>query len=301
MRTAEHSRPHHTLVHLSDTHFVKPRELLSGTAPVKTRLTELLEKLVAARVEPEALIVTGDLADRGEPEAYRELRAVVEPAAKVMGAETIWAMGNHDHREAMREHLLDEPPHAEPYDLVTMLGGLRVVVLDSTVPGHHHGEITEAQHTWLREVLREPAPEGTLLAMHHPPVPCVQDLAVTVELRDQSRLAQTLGGSDVRAILGGHLHYSTSATFAGIPVSGAAATCYTQDLLTPSRGTRGRDAAQGLNLVHVYDHTVMHSVVPFSAGITVGRHVDAESTASMLAEQGILIPEASPALRWDRS
>lgn len=292
MRPAEHPRPHHTLVHLSDTHFVPPGELLSGTGHSRTRLAELMDSLRSSQVEPEALIITGDLADRGEAEAYRDLRSVIEPAAVELGAEVVWVMGNHDHRQTMRQQLLGQEPDGAPYDRVLMLGGLRVVVLDSTVPGEHHGELTDDQLSWLTEVLAEPAPEGTLLAMHHPPVPCVQDLAVTVELREQSRFAEVLRGSDVRSILGGHFHYSTAATFAGIPVSVAAATCYTQDLMTAGRGTRGRDAAQGLNLVHVYEHTVMHTVVPLSGGITVGRHVDAENTARLLAEAGIYIPES---------
>lgn len=291
MRPAEYPRPRRTLIHLSDTHFVPPGELLSGTGQSRARLLELMDSLTASRLETEALIITGDLADRGEAEAYRDLKQVLEPAAAQLGAEVIWVMGNHDHRQTMRSELLGQAPESSPYDRVVMLGGLRIIVLDSTVPGEHHGELTEEQLDWLRTVLSEPAPEGTILAMHHPPVPCVQDLAVTVELRGQSRFAEVLRGSDVRSVIGGHLHYSTSATFAGIPVSVAAATCYTQDLLTPGRGTRGRDAAQGLNLVHVYDHTVMHTVVPMSGGITVGRHVDEETTAALLAEAGIYIPE----------
>ena len=42
-----------------------------------------------------------------------------------------------------------------------------------------------------------------------------------------------LAGSDVRAILAGHLHYSMSGTFAGIPVSVASASCYTMDVALP--------------------------------------------------------------------
>ena len=292
MRPAEYPRPRRTLVHLSDTHFVPPGELLSGTGHSRSRLAELMDSLAASRAEPEALVITGDLADRGEAEAYRDLRAVVEPAAEKLGAEVIWVMGNHDHRQTMRRELLGQEPDGASYDRVVMLGGLRIVVLDSTVPGEHHGELAGEQLRWLEEVLSAPAPEGTILAMHHPPVPCVQDLAITVELRDQSRFAEVLRGSDVRSIIAGHLHYSTAATFAGIPVSVAAATCYTQDLLTPGRGTRGRDAAQGLNLVHLYDHTVMHTVVPLAGGITVGRHVDEETTAKLLAEAGLYIPES---------
>lgn len=290
LRPAEHPRPRHLLVHVSDTHFVTPDTLLHGVADSRGHLAELLAGLEATGVRPEALVFTGDLADTGAADAYRSLREVVEPAAERMSAQVVWVMGNHDDRAAMRVELAGEPPSAEPYDRVVDLTGLRLVVLDSSVPGAHHGEIAPDQLAWLADVLAEPAPDGTILALHHPPVPCVQDLAVTVELRDQHLLADVLAGTDVRAILGGHLHYSTSATFAGIPVSVASATCYTQDLLTPGRGTRGRDAAQAFNLVHVYEHTVVHSVVPMAGGATVGRHVDAEATARALAEAGLHIP-----------
>ena len=285
-------------MHLSDTHFVPPGQLLAGVAPVHEHLAELLEDLVASQLRPDALVVTGDLADAGEALAYRDLRALVEPAAAALGAELIWVMGNHDVRSTMRTELLDLPAEDTPYDHVVHLGGLRIVVLDSTVPGRAHGEIRPAQLDWLRAELATPAPEGTILALHHPPIPCVQDLAVTVELRDQAALAEVLEGTDVRAIIGGHFHYSTFASFVGIPVSVASATCYTQDLQTPERGTRGRDRAQAFSLVHVYEDTIMHSVVPRGGGVTVGRHVDGPTTARMLAEQGLYIPDAPVPARW---
>ena len=291
-RAAEHPRAQHVLVHLSDTHLVTPTApLLHGVADSRAHLTAALDGLEASGLHPEALLFTGDLTDLGDPAAYRSLRAAVEPVATRIGARVIWAMGNHDDRGALRTHLLGEPASGAPYDHVVWLGGLRVIVLDTTVPGSHHGELAPAQLDWLASELARHAPEGTLLAMHHPPVPCVQDLAVTVELRDQAALAAVLRGSDVRAILAGHLHYSTSATFAGIPVSVASATCYTQDLHTPGRGTRGRDAAQAFNLVHVYEDTVMHSVVPLGGGATVGTRVDAGETARRLAAAGIVIPD----------
>ena len=48
----------------------------------------------------------------------------------------------------------------EPYCYVTWVGGLRVIVLDSTVPGAAHGELDKPQLDWLRAEL-EPAAEGT--------------------------------------------------------------------------------------------------------------------------------------------
>jgi 3',5'-cyclic AMP phosphodiesterase CpdA len=201
-------------------------------------------------------------------------------------------MGNHDDRAAMRQHLLAEPASGEPLDRVYLVDGLRIVALDTSVPGHHYGEVTDAQLEWLAGVLDVPAPFGTVLAIHHPPLPTVADLAVTVELREQHRLAPVLAGTDVRAILAGHLHYSSFGTFAGIPVSVASSTCYTQDLAFEQHATRGRDAAQAFSLVHVYPDTVVHSVVPVGSGPAVGEAVTARQAQSRLYQAGVVIPDA---------
>jgi 3',5'-cyclic AMP phosphodiesterase CpdA len=292
-RVAEYPRPDHVLFHLSDTHLIAGDGGLYGAVDAEHRLRQLLEQAEASRITPTAIVFTGDLTDTGEPGAYGKLRALVEPFARQLDAPVVWVTGNHDDRAALREHLLDENGSAEPLDRVHMFDGLRIVVLDTTVPGHHHGEISDAQLAWLRSVLAEPAPFGTILAMHHPPVPCIQDLAVTVELRDQRRLADVLDGTDVRSILAGHLHFSTTATFAAIPVSVASSACYSQDLAVSVGGQRGRDGAQSFNFVHVYPDTVVHSVVPIGYGPTVGQPATPDEAAERLAEAGIVIPPAA--------
>ena len=171
-------------------------------------------------------------------------------------------MGNHDERAAFRVGLLGEDGTTEPYDRVYDVNGLRIIALDSTIPGQHWGEITDEQLAWLAAELKTPAPDGTLLALHHPPIPSHLGLIRLFELHDQPKLADVIRGTDVRGILGGHLHYSTTDTFAGIPVSVASATCYTQDLVMPFPAARGQAGAQSYNLVHVYGDHVQHSVVP---------------------------------------
>ncbi|MFC8045580.1 phosphodiesterase [Nocardia sp. NPDC057353] len=291
-RVAEYPRPDHVLFHFSDTHLVAAGDLY-GDVDAERPLRALLAHAEATGIVPTAVVFTGDLADRGEPDAYAKLRALVDPFAARIGAPVIWVAGNHDDRGTLRSHLMDRPASPEPLDEVHLIDGLRIIALDTTVPGAHHGELRDEQLSWLRDVLAEPAPFGTVLTMHHPPVPCVLDLAVTVELRDQRRLAAVLDGTDVRAILAGHLHFSTSATFAGIPVSVASATCYTQDLAVEQGGLRGRDGAQAFNFVHVYPDTVVHSVVPINAGPTVGEPATPAQAAARLAAAGIVIPPAA--------
>ncbi|PJE05102.1 MAG: phosphodiesterase [Mycobacterium sp.] len=293
LRAAEHPRPDYVLLHISDTHLVGGDGPLYGDVDADGRLGELLGQLDHSQVRPDAIVFTGDLADKGEPAAYRKLRDLVEPFAADLGAELIWVMGNHDNRAELRRLLLDEVPSMAPLDHVRTVDGLRIITLDTSVPGHHHGEIRASQLDWLAGELATPAPDGTILALHHPPIPSVLDMAVTVELRDQAPLGRVLKGSDVRAILAGHLHYSTNATFVGIPVSVASATCYTQDLTVAVGGTRGRDGAQACNLVHVYPETVVHSVIPLGGGNTVGTFVSPDQAQRNIAEAGIFIEQSS--------
>ncbi|QYH35484.1 phosphodiesterase [Salinibacterium sp. M195] len=289
---SQYPRPDHFVLHLSDTHFLADGGKLYDSLDSEVKLRQLFAELEASGSRPEAIVFTGDLADKGDPAAYREIRDIVEPAAHRLGARIVWLMGNHDDRANFRTTLLDAPATTDPIDDVIDINGLRIITLDSTVPGHHYGHVTDAQLLWLQNVLATPAPHGTILAMHHPPVPAVLDLAVTVELRGQKELAAVIRGSDIRSIIAGHLHYSTSATFAGIPVSVASATCYTQDLNVPVGGTRGRDGAQSFNLVHVYDETVLHSVVPLGDYGSLA-YVTAEETADILEKEGITIAPAT--------
>lgn len=274
------------LVHLSDTHFLAGGALLHGGVTTESNLERALLQVEATGIRPSALVFTGDLTDLGEPDAYARLRERVEPVAERLGAELIWLMGNHDERGAMRQGLLREAPSDGPVDRVWDLGGLRFIGLDSSVPGFHHGELDDAQLDWLAAELATPAEFGTIVGLHHPPAPAPQPLFDLLELRDQSRLASVLAGTDVRAVLAGHLHYAMHAMFAGIPVSVAAATCYTMNLSNPPRATNGMNGGQSYNLVHVYDDRITHSVVP------IGDFQTADNfTEEFIAEMEALSPE----------
>lgn len=257
-----HPPAQRTIVHLSDTHLLAGNSPLNGRYDTAANLRRTLESVEDLGIRPDAIVFTGDLADLGEPDAYRALRAEVEPVAERLAAPIAWVAGNHDERPALRRDLLDLDPTEDPVIGVHDLGGLRLVILDTTVPGWHHGALDDGQLAWLRSTLATPAPRGTVLAMHHPPLPSHVPVFEILELQRQDQLADVVAGTDVRAILAGHLHYSTSGMFAGIPVSVASATCYTMNLARPPMEVNGMDAGQSFHLVHVYDDTITHSVVP---------------------------------------
>ncbi|MGC3993410.1 MAG: phosphodiesterase [Propionicimonas sp.] len=262
MAAGQYPASEQVIVHLSDLHLTGDGRALTGGLEADALLVEALRALTASAVTPSAIVVTGDVTDDGHPDAYARARALLDPVAEEFGATLVWVVGNHDRRAAFRAGLLGLAADDRPADTVHDLAGLRLVVLDTTVPGHHHGELTDDQLDRLAATLAEPAPRGTVLALHHPPLPVVIAPSDDIELRGQDRLASVLAGTDVRAILAGHLHYATASTFAGIPVSVAAACCYTIDPLAPGGHVRGRDGGQALNLVHVYADRIVHTAVP---------------------------------------
>jgi Icc protein len=292
----QYAPPRHRIVHVSDTHFLGGSRPLYGAVDTDDNLARALHQLERSGVRPEAIVVTGDLADLGEVDAYRRLRAELDPVAERLGAEIVWVMGNHDEREPFAAELWGETSDGRPLDRVYDVGGLRIVALDSTVPGFHHGALDDAQLDWLRDVLATPAPDGTLLALHHPPVPSPVEIMAILELERQDRLADVIRGTDVRGILGGHLHYSTHGTFAGVPVAVAAATCYTIDVSAPVGTLLGVDAGQSINLVDVYDEIVLHSIVPVNSGPQVSGFSDA-----VLDRLAALGPEERRAAFSDKS
>jgi len=271
VQLGQYPPPRHVIAHISDTHLLGGGRPLYGAVDTDAAVVRAFEQLERSGRRPEAIVVTGDLTDLGEPEAYRRLRSLVEPPAARLGARVIWVMGNHDERGPFAAELLGVEPDADelgrilPQDAVHDVNGLRIIVLDTSVPGYHHGELADAQLDRLRDELATPAPDGTLLALHHPPLPPPVELMAVLELQEQHRLADAIRGTDVRGILAGHLHHATTGTFAGIPVSVAAATCYTIDVSGRAGALAGVDGGQSWNLVQVYDDTVVHTVVPIGS------------------------------------
>ncbi len=99
------------------------------------------------------------------------------------GAAQAWCVGNHDVGEAFCAVLGTGHLNASGEDVgrsapsvsgvcaaASAVGGLRVVTLDNLVPGEVLGRLGTEQLDWLRRVLARPAPAGTVLVLHHPPI-----------------------------------------------------------------------------------------------------------------------------------
>ncbi len=291
--------PRYTLIQLSDVHLVDDGELPHGGVDTHANLESAARAVAGSGTAVAGLVLTGDLADSGSPAAYRRLRAVVEPLARHLGAPVIYAMGNHDERTAFRRELLGAAPATDslstiPCDSVHWIAGLRIVVLDSTTPGYDSGHLTDAQLAWLRDELARPAPDGTVLVLHHPPVPSPMLVVELMTLRETDRLARAVAGSDVRIILCGHAHHASCGLLAGIPVWVSPATAFGADLLSPAGRARALRTA-ACSRIDIYPHTVVASVVTLAPAdilfdndeSDMARHIDQAATGDgRLTEQG---------------
>ena len=86
------------VAHFSDPHLLADDSAQYGVVDPEPDLQLALERLDRLDPPPQALVFTGDLADKAEPAAYARLRELVEPAAERFGAQVVWVMGNHDER-----------------------------------------------------------------------------------------------------------------------------------------------------------------------------------------------------------
>lgn len=187
-----------------------------------------LERVVSAvRALPnpiDAVVVTGDLTDDGSEENYRRARRLLEP----LGVPVYVLAGNHDDRRRLRGAFELPGSGAEPVNYSVQVGGLRLVVLDSIVPGRDPGAYGPEQLRWLDEELRRDGEAPTVLAVHHPPLATgAPDWdAINLEPGDRRALGEVVARHpQIRAIVGGHLHRAATATLAGRTVFSGPSTC----------------------------------------------------------------------------
>jgi 3',5'-cyclic AMP phosphodiesterase CpdA len=243
-----------TFLHLSDLHLVRPGQLVSGIDPMR-QLRAVLARLGTLAVAPAFVVVSGDLSDDGSPESYEVVNQVLAELGGD-GTPVLLALGNHDDRATFRRVVLGESGAGalEPYCSSETFGGLRVIVLDSTIPGEVEGELGPAQLAWLEEELRAPIPHGNLIVVHH----CCRLAGLTPDdpqfiLRDVAALEAVVARHQgvVRGVLTGHSHQANSSPFAGtIQTTAPAVLCQLDFFAGP--GYRPLPGA-GFNLCQLHD------------------------------------------------
>jgi 3',5'-cyclic AMP phosphodiesterase CpdA len=207
------------IAHLSDPHLgatwadCDPAAGLAAAIDTVRRLPD----------RPDAVLVTGDLADNrtaGECEQARALLARLDPPLYV-------AAGNRDDRDVLRGHFAIAGRAGAPVQYAVDLGPLRLVVLDTTRPGEDRGELDAARLRWLDGELARAPEQITLLAMHHPPILTGSTAWDRIGLGDGDRraLGEVLQRHpQVRRIVAGHVHRTIASEVCGRTVLTAPST-----------------------------------------------------------------------------
>jgi 3',5'-cyclic AMP phosphodiesterase CpdA len=208
------------LVQLSDFHVGADW----GAGDPAAGLRAAVDAVRELRPGPDAVLVTGDLVEHGTDTEYMAVRELLVPLGD---APLLVLPGNHDDRAALRRHFDVPGEGAEPVQYALTLGSLRVVVLDSTIPGEDAGRLDAPRLAWLDAALAaEPAPP-TLIALHHPPLRTGSAAWDALGIPDAERraLAEVVARHpQVRRIAGGHVHRPVVAELAGRPVVSAPST-----------------------------------------------------------------------------
>jgi Icc protein len=190
-----------------------------------------LALLEGTGIRPDLFVLTGDLADEGDATCYQDLSRVFKDVAAADGPGAIFLPGNHDARRAFRCHLLEEEGEASgPINQVRWVGGLRILALDSTVPGKDHGYLDDETLAFVQDSLSTPAPDGTLIAFHHPPIPSPIDEMTSCSLMQPDRLSAAVEGSDVRLIMCGHNHHEAWGNLGSVPVWTSPSSAFRADM-----------------------------------------------------------------------
>jgi 3',5'-cyclic AMP phosphodiesterase CpdA len=247
------------LIQISDVHLTPEGSLFRGTLP-RANLVAGLAMLAEAGLEPDMFVLTGDLANAGDSACYEDLAEIMDSASRATGATVVYLPGNHDLRSEFRRHLLGQPASSRPINQVHWCGDLRVISLDSVVPDEEFGALTGETLEFLGRALSSPAPDGSILALHHPPIPSPIRPMARIMLNRPEDLAEVIAGSDVRMILCGHNHHEGLGTVASIPVWVSPSSAYRLDVLS-------RDATHGLvgsafSRIDITERGATASVIP---------------------------------------
>lgn len=203
------------LCQISDLHIKPGRRPAYGIVDTAAMLERCVAAILRLPQRPDAVIATGDLVDFGTPGEYALLRELLAPLPMPL----YLLPGNHDERHALREAF---PEHAylrqwEPFVQYAIDDHpVRLVALDTVIPGAGGGELCARRLEWLDRTLcaRQDAP--TVVALHHPPFTTGIGHMDRIGLSGADALAEVIAQHpQVERLIAGHLHRTITVGFAG--------------------------------------------------------------------------------------
>lgn len=203
------------IAQLSDLHIKAGGKLSYGRVDTLGALHRAIAALNRLDPQPDAVVITGDLVDFGHHEEYQTLRG----ALQALKMPFYVLAGNHDNRQQLKAAFVDHAylnQHPERVEWQAECGALRLLALDSSIPGKPHGELSAQSLSWLDNQLAAQPERPTLVMLHHPPFFTGIAHMDRQLLRHPEALAQVIARHpQVERVLCGHLHRSIQLRFAG--------------------------------------------------------------------------------------
>lgn len=154
------------IAQISDTHVEPPGKLAHGLYDSDALFAAALEMVASVKPVPDFLLHTGDATHHGDAVVHNDFRARMEAA----GIPYAVIPGNHDENEVLRATFADKPwmPREGFLHFVIELAPVRLICLDTTIPGKVEGTLCAERMAWLEARLAEAPDAPTMIAMHHP-------------------------------------------------------------------------------------------------------------------------------------
>ncbi len=208
------------IAQLSDLHIVDRSSGEEAERQATSALRAAVARVNAFSPVPDLVLLTGDLTNNGTPGEYRILSELLGE----LEVPHLMVAGNHDEREALIAEFGGEaalPVEEGPIRYTRDLEGLRIVVVDTTVPGRHDGALGAEDLAWLDTTLAAEPSTPTLVAMHHPP------FVTGIWWMDQAGLIEGMEAfaevvsahPQVVRIVSGHVHRAITGRVAGVEAS----------------------------------------------------------------------------------
>jgi 3',5'-cyclic-AMP phosphodiesterase len=204
------------IAQISDCHIVEPGSRFADRADSADGLRRAIETIVNLPVAPDLVLLTGDLVNDGTSAQYDRLLELLAEVDIPM----LPIPGNHDDRGQLRARFPEVLPSGtadDPLDVVHDIGPIRIVALDTTIPGRNDGDLTDRQLVWLDEQLGRAPDRPTIVAQHHPPISSgMVWMDATSGFAASDREAVVIARHpQVEAVVSGHLHRSLQRRYAG--------------------------------------------------------------------------------------
>jgi len=224
------------IAQVTDMHIRPEGQLVYRQVDTAAHLARCVDHLNGLDPAPDLVLFTGDLVDSPKPAAYAHLRRLL--AGLRLPFYVI--PGNHDGRQALREAFDDhdylrQDPRFLHYAIEQL--PLRLIGLDSTIPGENEGDLCAERLAWLQRTLTAAPQRPTLLFLHHPPI--VTGIAYMDAYRCQN--AEGLAAiierhPQVVGLLCGHVHRSIQTAWCGRPLAIAPSPAHAFALELAGRG-----------------------------------------------------------------